>query len=107
MRKFITAGLAAIALTLGAGAASAQPFHGPIYGPAVHREAFRHVPPHRVWVRGERFVPAYGRYVVVNDWRVYHLRRPGHGFHWVRAGGAFLLVGDRNGIIADVRFTAF
>jgi Ni/Co efflux regulator RcnB len=48
-----------------------------------------------------------GGYVVVNDWRYFRLRPPPFGFHWVRAGHDFLLVGNRNGFIADMIFNPY
>jgi len=53
------------------------------------------------WVRGERFYPAYGSFVV-NDWNRYHLRRPPYGYHWVNYNGDYLLVAIGTGIIADM-----
>ena len=100
MKRLIAAALAALVLGT-AGAASAAPFyrHGPV---VVHREVVRFAPRHHVWVRGERFTSVYGRPIFVNDWRLFRLRPPAFGYHWVRAGGDFLLVSDRTGFIADV-----
>jgi Ni/Co efflux regulator RcnB len=105
MKTLISAALAA--LFLGVSAASAAPFYGPHHGPFVHREAVRYVPRHHVWVRGERFVPAYGRAIFVDDWRGFRLPPPRFGAHWVRVGGDFLLVGNRNGVILDVIYNRF
>jgi len=106
MKILIAASVAA--LLLGANAATAAPFYGPpMNGAGFHRGVVRHVPRHDVWVRGDRFVPAYGRHVVVSDWRPFHLRRPAYGHHWVRAGGNFLLVDNRTGMIVDVMFDRF
>src|SRR5258708_22258801 len=95
---------AALALTLlgTAGAANAAPYYGQMHGPAFHREVVRYAPARHVWVRGERFVPGYGRFVVVDDWRAFRLGRPGFGAHWVRSGGDFLLVSNRTGRILEV-----
>ncbi len=39
-------------------------------------------PPHaRSWQRGHRYD---GRVIIVNDYRVRHLREPPRGYHWVR-----------------------
>jgi len=105
MKTLITATIAA--LLLGVSAASAAPFHGPGHGPFFHREAVRYVPRHHVWVRGERFVPVYGRHVVFTDWRAFRLPPPRFGAHWVRTGDDFLLVGNRNGVVLDVIFNRF
>ena len=102
MKTLIAAGLAT--LLLGVSAASAQPFPGPMHGHYAHREVVR-FPDRHMWVRGDRFVPMFGRYDVVDNWRFYGLHRPAFGAHWVRAGGAFLLVGNRNGRILDVIYT--
>ncbi|HEY5818910.1 MAG TPA: RcnB family protein [Mesorhizobium sp.] len=53
------------------------------------------------WVRGHR-VPGWQRRHVVNDYRRYHLQRPGRGQHWVRVDNDFLLVGVASGIIAGI-----
>src|SRR5215471_8601984 len=89
MRTLIAASLAT--LLLGVSAASAQPYHGPMYGSSMHREWVRDNPGRHMWMRGERFVPVFGRYNVVDDWRHFDLHRPAFGAHWVRDGGAFLL----------------
>ena len=103
MKTLIAAGLAT--LLLGVSAASAQPYYGPMHGPSLHREWVRDYPGHRMWVRGERFVPGFGRYNVVDNWRYFGLHRPAFGAHWVRDGGAFLLVSNRDGRILDVIYT--
>ena len=105
MKQIISAVLA-LSLLGGATAATAAPFYGLMYGPVVHREMVRLAPPYRVWMRGERFVPIPG-YLVVNDWRYFRLRPPPFGFHWVRAGGDFLLVANRSGRIADIIFNPY
>ena len=105
MKKIIASALA-LSLLGGATAASAASFYGPMHGPVFYREMVRLGPPHRVWMRGERFVAAPG-YLVVNDWRYFRLRPPPFGFHWVRAGGDFLLVADRGGRIVDVIFNPY
>ena len=102
MKTLIAAGLAT--LLLGVSAASAQPYHGPMRGPFMHREMVR-FPERHMWMRGERFVPMFGRYNVVDNWRYFGLHRPVFGAHWVRDGGAFLLVANRDGRILDVVYT--
>jgi len=99
---------AVLAATLLAGtAASAQPFHPGPFGP--HRFARHDVvrfAPRHVWVRGERFYAPSYRYLVVNDWYRWNLRRPPYGYHWVRSGDDFLLVALSTGLILDVMFNA-
>jgi Ni/Co efflux regulator RcnB len=101
MKTLVSAALALSLLGI-AGTANAAPFYGPMHGPVYHREAVRFAPGHHVWVRGERFVPGYGRFVVVDDWRAFRLARPAFGAHWVRAGDDFLLVSNRTGTILQV-----
>jgi Ni/Co efflux regulator RcnB len=105
MKTLISATLAA--LLLGVSAAGAAPFYGPHHGPSFHREMARYAPRHHVWVRGERFMPAYGRAIFVEDWRGLRLPAPRFGAHWVRVGGDVLLVENRNGVILDVIFNRF
>jgi Ni/Co efflux regulator RcnB len=100
MKTLISAALALSLLGL-AGTASAEPFRGAMHGPVFHREEVRFAPRH-VWVRGERFTPSFGRFVVVDDWRGLRLPRPRAGAHWVREGGDFLLISNRTGTIIDV-----
>jgi Ni/Co efflux regulator RcnB len=115
MLKTLMTGALALSMWGGATAASAQPWH-PVErnriervdhrdfdrfeGRRFDRDDFR-FGNHR-WVRGERFVPVYGRSFVVGDWYRYHLRRPPYGYHWVRYGDDFLLVAIGTGIIADM-----
>lgn len=67
------------------------------------RHDHRGPPPHaRRWERGHRYD---GRVVIVNDYRVRHLREPPRGYHWVRAEdntNEFLLIAIATGIIADI-----
>lgn len=51
------------------------------------------------WERGHRY---YGRNVVVYDYGSYRLRRPPHGYHWVRENNDFLLVAIATGVILDI-----
>jgi Ni/Co efflux regulator RcnB len=99
MKALMTAALAAATL-FGATAANAE------YWGTMHRpwdnHVVRFVPgPHR-WVRGERFAPEFGRFVVIDDWRGFRLPRPMFDAHWIRVGGEFLLVSNRTGRILDV-----
>ena len=101
MKTLISAALALSLLGI-ADTASAATFYGPMHGPVINREAVRFAPAHQVWVRGERFSPAFGRFVLVDDWRGFRLPRPAYGAHWVRVGDDFLLISNRNGSILDV-----
>lgn len=100
MKTLISAALALSLLGI-AGTANAANL-GPMHGPAVHREAVRFAPARHIWVRGEHFSPSFGRFVLVDDWRGFRLPRPHLGAHWVRVGGDFLLISNRNGRILDV-----
>ena len=53
------------------------------------------------WRRGG-YLPPYYQGDVVEDYPRFHLRRPPPGYHWVRAGGAYLLVSASTGLIFDI-----
>jgi Ni/Co efflux regulator RcnB len=42
------------------------------------------------------------RRYVVNDWRSHRLSAPPRGYHWVRTGGDFVLVGSDSGLIFQI-----
>jgi Ni/Co efflux regulator RcnB len=53
--------------------------------------------------RGEHLSDEYrSRQYVVDDWRGHRLRQPPRGYHWVQAGGDYVLVAIGTGIIADI-----
>ncbi|MBS0384778.1 MAG: RcnB family protein [Proteobacteria bacterium] len=56
------------------------------------------------WRRGDRLPGEFRtRYVVIDDWRGAHLRRPPRGYHWVRDDrGEYLLVGIATGVILSL-----
>jgi len=97
--------LATVALSLlAAPAAFAQPqdFHHkrPNHTHVMKKKMVtKKVVTRRNWQRGHQ-LPHGQRYVVVNDYGRYHLRRPPHGQHWVRVDNQYLLVGITSGIIA-------
>jgi Ni/Co efflux regulator RcnB len=99
LKTLIAAALASATL-LAAGAADAA-YWGPMHRPGDNH-VVRYMPGPQRWVRGERFVPAYGRFVMVDDWRGFRLPRPEFSAHWVRVGGEFLLISNRTGRILDV-----
>ncbi|MGE7137165.1 RcnB family protein [Luteibacter sp. NPDC031894] len=73
--------------------------NGNHYGHDNHRGDW-HPGPGGHWERGHRYD---GRVVIVNDYRVRHLRAPPRGYHWVRAdNNDLLLVAIATGIIADI-----
>lgn len=104
MRKLITTAALALSLLGVAGAADASTYygHGPHGGRVVVHTNDRFHGPHRVWVRGERFVPGRAGFVLVSDWRGYGLHRPIFGAHWVRVGPDFLLISNRTGRVLEV-----
>jgi Ni/Co efflux regulator RcnB len=58
-------------------------------------------PGYSSWRRGGYLPPYYNGWVVNDYWR-FQLRRPPAGYHWVRIGGDYLLVSNRNGLIFDI-----
>jgi Ni/Co efflux regulator RcnB len=59
--------------------------------------------PEHQWVRGGRLPPEYrGRQYVVDDWRGHHLSAPPRGYHWVQAGGDYVLAAIATGVIASI-----
>lgn len=70
------------------------------YGPPPAAYYGRYDPGYRSWRRGDRLPYYYRNSYRDVDWRYYHLRRPPHGYHWVRDDrGEFLLVGIATGLI--------
>jgi Ni/Co efflux regulator RcnB len=105
MKRLISTALA-LAVLGGATAASAAPGYD-WRGPVSHREVVRFAPAPHHWVRGERFMPGYGRYMVVDNYRAYHLRPAPFGFHWVRVGADFLMISNRSGRIAEAIYGGY
>jgi len=59
--------------------------------------------PEHTWYRGGRLPTEYrGRQYVVDDWRGHHLSAPPRGYHWVQAGGDYVLAAIATGIIASI-----
>jgi Ni/Co efflux regulator RcnB len=53
--------------------------------------------------RGERLPVEYNhKHYVVSDWRGHHLSAPPRGYHWVQAGGDYVLVAIATGIIVEL-----
>ena len=58
---------------------------------------------HDDWRRGRRLPPEYWQHARrVDDYRVYHLRRPPRGYEWRQVDGNFVLAAVATGIIASV-----
>ncbi|MDE1995808.1 MAG: RcnB family protein [Rhizobiaceae bacterium] len=55
------------------------------------------------WVTGRRLSASDRHRARTVDYRRYHLSAPPHGYHWVRMGDNFLLVGITSGLISKVR----
>jgi Ni/Co efflux regulator RcnB len=59
--------------------------------------------PEHSWYRGGRLPSEYrGRQYVVDDWRGHHLSAPPRGYHWVQAGGDYVLAAIATGVIASI-----
>lgn len=59
-------------------------------------------PDHRFY-KGSRLPDEYrGRQYVVDDWRGHHLNAPPRGYHWVQAGGDYVLAAIATGVIASI-----
>lgn len=53
--------------------------------------------------RGGRLPPEYrSRQYVVDDWRGHRLSAPPRGYHWVQAGGDYVLAAIATGVILSV-----
>jgi Ni/Co efflux regulator RcnB len=112
--KYLISGVIALSL-LGSTAAFAQPDDR---GPPGQNQEQRHDHggpgdshdrdgpgrdrPH--WSRGDRMPDQYQQdSYVANDWRQHHLRRPPHGYHWVRNDdNDYVLAAITTGIIAEI-----
>jgi Ni/Co efflux regulator RcnB len=117
MKKFILSAIAAsmIASPMVASEASAQGYpqqrhetvvrHQPGRTVVVDRTVIRNDRPlyRNDWRRGERFDYRRARnYRVINDYRVYRLRTPPRGYHYVRSGNDAVLVGITSGVVAGI-----
>jgi Ni/Co efflux regulator RcnB len=59
--------------------------------------------PNHDWYRGSRLPREYNsRHYVVDDWRGHHLSAPPSGYHWVQAGGDYVLAAIATGVIAAI-----
>jgi len=74
-------------------------YYGPPPGASVQAPGYR--PGFAPWRPGAFLPPQYPAFVIDEYWR-FHLRRPPYGYHWVQAGGEFLLVSISTGQIFDV-----
>jgi Ni/Co efflux regulator RcnB len=100
MKRFIIALTALSMLT--PVAAFAQPRHYDHHGRHVEKRVIikKKVVHRNHWSRGRALPRQYRGHVV--EYRRYHLRRPGHGQHWVRVGNEYLLIGIASGVIASI-----
>lgn len=62
-----------------------------------------HHPVHHGWKHGDHLPQMYWHYSEI-DWNHYHLRRPPHGYHWIRVDDDFVLVAIGTGVILDTVF---
>lgn len=74
--------------------------HGPRHG---HAYAGRGAGPRHDMRKGGRLAREYrGRQHVVHNWRQHRLNAPPRGYHWVRTGSDFVLVGSTSGMIFQI-----
>lgn len=62
---------------------------------------------HAVWSRGDRLPKAYRSQNYVVDYRAYHLKKPPHGYQWVRVNNDVLLVAITTGLISYIVIDLF
>ena len=80
-----------------------QAYRGDDRGASGWRDDGRGAGPDHAFYRGGRLPPEYrGRQYVVDDWRGHRLNAPPRGYHWVQAGGDYVLVAIATGIIASI-----
>jgi Ni/Co efflux regulator RcnB len=74
------------------------------YGrPDSRYQAGRGAGPGHNFYRGDRLPWEYRqRTYVVEDWRGHHLSAPPRGYHWVQAGGDYVLVAIATGVILQL-----
>jgi len=79
-------------------------YQGDGYRYGGYRDAHdRGAGPDHSWYRGDRLPSSYrGRQYVVDDWRGHHLSAPPSGYHWVQAGGDYVLAAIATGVIATI-----
>lgn len=104
MKRTLTAVLAAtLALSAGAGMASAQPYshdHDRGYDRHDDRHEDRG---HHNWRRGERISHDEWRRYQRVDWRRHHLRQPPRGYEWRQTDdGNYVLAAVATGLIASI-----
>ena len=96
MKKILIAGVALLLLSTPTAFAQREDEHG--------RSAQNEVRGTPHWARGDRLPDEFrGDRYHVSDWRALHLRAPGRGYHWVHVGDRYLMVGEKNGMIRDLR----
>jgi Ni/Co efflux regulator RcnB len=125
----ILAGLTALSLAMSSGLAFAAPDdHDRGRGPAPRGNAYGHdrdrhddrrddrrdnrrferhdgpgAGPDHAFYRGGRLPPEYrNRQYVVDDWRGHRLSAPPRGYHWVQAGGDYVLAAIATGVIVSI-----
>jgi Ni/Co efflux regulator RcnB len=81
-------------------------YGGPVYGGPRHggwRNEGRGAGPRHDIYRGGHLPPQYrGRGYVVDDWRGHRLSAPPRGYHWVQAGGDYVLAAIATGVILQI-----
>ena len=86
-----------------------DPGHGERWDPRDPRWAghwHRDARPRHDIYRGGRLPPSYRSHLyVVDDWRSHRLHRPPPGYHWVQAGGDYVLAAIATGLILSILLT--
>lgn len=75
--------------------------HGPAWNAPKGYDA------HKSWSRGEKLPKAYRDRSYVVDYRAYHLKKPPHGYVWVRADRNVYLVSQSSGLISQIVLNLF
>lgn len=104
MKKIL---IGALALSLlGGSVASAQPHdrNDNNHRGASQDARFHPAPVQRGhnWARGQRLPSQYRTRNYYVDYRSHHLRRPPHGYQWVRADNQYVLMAVTTGLIAEI-----
>lgn len=70
---------------------------------SYYRRQGRGAGPDHSFYRGDRLPPQYrSPQYVVDDWRGHRLSQPPRGYHWVQAGGDYVLAAIATGLIVSI-----
>lgn len=59
-------------------------------------------PRHDLYRGGHVLQEYHHRRYVVENWRAHRLSPPPRGYHWVQAGGDYVLISNNNGLIVQI-----